>query len=62
MIRIATVYVVRPKLLPCTVTLADSVPARFTRVTVLSVGVSIDHASVTLPELSPTVIATVDVL
>ncbi len=30
--RAFSVYVVRPKLLPCTVTLADPVPARFTPV------------------------------
>jgi hypothetical protein len=47
--RAFSVYVVRPRLLPCTVTLTDPVPARFAPVTVLSVGVSIDHASVTVP-------------
>jgi hypothetical protein len=62
MIRIASVYVVRPKLLPCTVTLADPVPARFTQVTVLIVPTSTDHASVTLPKLCPTVITIVDVI
>jgi hypothetical protein len=55
MIRIASVYVVSPKLVPWTVTLADPVPARFTRIVMLSIGMSIDHASVTLPTRSPTV-------
>jgi hypothetical protein len=54
-IRIASVYVVNPKLLPCTVTLADPVPARFTRVVILRLGISIDHASVTLPTRCPVV-------
>jgi hypothetical protein len=55
MIRIASVYVVNPKLVPCTVTLADPVPARFTRAVMLNVGSSIDHASVTVPTRSPAV-------
>jgi hypothetical protein len=55
MIRIASVYVVIPKLVPCTVTLADPVPARFRPVMMLSAGISIDHASVTVPTRSPAV-------
>ena len=55
MIRIASVYVVRPKIDPCTVTLADPVPARFKRVVMLRLGSSIDHTSVTVPTRSPAV-------
>jgi hypothetical protein len=53
--RIAAEYVASPKFDPCTVTLADPVPARFRRVVMLSIGVSIDHASVTVPTRSPVV-------
>jgi hypothetical protein len=55
MTRMASVYVVSPKLVPCRVTLADPVPARFTRVVMLRLGSSIDHASVTVPARSPVV-------
>ena len=49
MTRAPSVYVVRPKFAPCTVTLADPVEARFVRVIVLSIGVSKENASVTVP-------------
>ena len=43
---------------PCTVTLADPVPARLLCLTTLSDGPSTLHAAVKLPDLSPTVIDT----
>ena len=49
------VYPASPMLLPCTVTLADPVPALFVRRITLSPPVSTDHTSVTLPDLDPAV-------
>ena len=59
--RASCVYPAMPKLLPCTVTLARPVAPLFVRVTVLTMLASVDHASVDVPELSPTVRTTVDV-
>jgi hypothetical protein len=58
MIRTASVNVVSPKFDPCTVTLADPVPARFCRRITLTIGMSADQASVKDRTFSPTVTAT----
>ena len=60
--RAASVYVASPKPCPCTVTLADPVPARFVRVAALTVARSTDHASVAVPARSPAVITSRRVL
>ena len=60
--RTAPLYAACPKPCPCTVTLADPVPARFVRVAALTVARSTDHASVAVPARSPAVITSRRVL
>jgi hypothetical protein len=54
--RVINVKLTRPMLVPCTVTDADPVPARFCPRILLSPTTSADHACVTLPPHAPAVI------
>ena len=51
-------YVARPKLAPCTVTLADPVAAAFARSITLRPAVSTEYAADTLPSCCPVVTET----